>query len=167
MPNWVTTQMKLSNFNDESAIEKFFTAIGNPSNEDEDQQILDFDKLIPNPEAEGPDWYNANLKAWGTKWNSCDAERTAITSKSLGSLGTLHEAELNFLTAWAPASPIIKKIYDIAIELGIEIRTTIDEEFGAYKIYLNEEGEGSLYQPHPYSIDSMITEHEAACPFYE
>ena len=166
MPNWVTTQMKLSTFNDESAIEKFFTAIGNPSNEDDDQQILDFDKLIPNAEADGPDWYNANLKAWGTKWNACDAKKTSITSRAFTGGSTLYEAELSFDTAWAPASPIIKKIYDLAIELGIEIITTIDEEFGSFKIYLNEEGEGSLYQPQSYSIDSMIEEHEAAIPFY-
>jgi len=166
MPNWVTTQMKLSTFNNEGAIEKFFTAIGNPSNEDEDQQILDFNKLIPNPETEGSDWYNANLKAWGTKWNACDAKRTDITSRSFTGGSTLYESELSFDTAWAPATPILKKIYDIAIELGIEIITTIDEEFGAYKIYLNEDGEGSLYQPQPYSIDSMITEHRASCNFY-
>lgn len=48
MPNWVSTSIEF--IGDMENIEKVYAEIGNPDAEDEDQKIIDFNKLIPMPE---------------------------------------------------------------------------------------------------------------------
>ena len=77
---------------------------------DEEDNPLDFDKIIPMPDYiyrgdVGPEeraqygknnWYNWSIENWGTKWNSCDT--------------ILDQDAFYFWTAWSPCSPVIERL---------------------------------------------------------
>ena len=79
----------------------------------EEDNPLDFDKIIPMPEniyrgSIGPEekkiygknnWYDWSIENWGTKWNSCDT--------------TFDLDTFSFWTAWSPCSPVIKRLAEM------------------------------------------------------
>ena len=137
MPNWCENILKINGIKKD--IEKFYNE---NKNEDENEE-LDFYKCIPMPDKifkgnlgieerklyGDNNWYDFNIKNFGTKWNVSDAEFIMIeiidkesafnTIKTIYlktmekdhtlQLGNIikkffveHEAKYNFLTAWSP-----------------------------------------------------------------
>ena len=117
MPNHVTNKIRISAT---IGLQEFLEKIGSTS--DEEHLIIDFRKIIPQPEnlftdnlgskertqceLEGrPTWYDWQIEHWGTKWNAY--------SQSLDSQwddGDCCELEIHFDTAWSVPWPIIDAI---------------------------------------------------------
>jgi len=60
---------------------------------------------------EGNDWYNFNVREWGTKWDVaiCDNDKYSDTSMEDTANGENHVVHYNFNTAWSrPMSALIK-----------------------------------------------------------
>lgn len=82
---------------------------------------------------EGRDWYDWNVREWGTKWDACDTyvERTSDLI-----------AKINFQTAWSPPEPIFKAMVEQFPELRFDIY--YEEEQGWGGELLGESGELTL-----------------------
>lgn len=118
MPNWMSHALEISGPFEE--VEKFFNTIGGGMSS-EDNSLIDFELLIKPPDnlyrgnigdAEReyckknnvPNWYDWNIKNWGTKWNAAYQK--------------LHYSQdgkpvLLFETAWSVPFPILMKIEEL------------------------------------------------------
>lgn len=67
---------------------------------------FDFQKIIPMDEKllEGEEWYDWRVQNWGTKWDGYDGRISDDGSA------------FTFDTAWAPPTPVIKKLAEITGE---------------------------------------------------
>lgn len=78
----------------------------------------------------GPvDWYDWNNENWGTKW---DIKGNCRIEKLSGS-----EVELIFETAWAPPSPVAKKLSEVLV--GCQVTLDYMEpgcDFGGREVYV-------------------------------
>ena len=124
MPNWVMNDLKITG--SETELERF---IAECFTIEAEGPRLDFDKLIPMPDAirsntdDGgtevdnsfrfPDWYMWKCEHWGTKWNAC---YTQLTITGNGS----KLIKLHFHTAWAPPWPIYEELAERFLLLTIE-----------------------------------------------
>jgi hypothetical protein len=74
------------------------------ANEDTVKKLLNaelsFEVLLPRPQEE-EDWYEWNMKHWGTKWDRTDFEVKAQGLKGF---------EARFTTAWAPPVAFLKTL---------------------------------------------------------
>lgn len=76
------------------------------------------------------DWYDWNIKNWGTKWNAYDFER-------------ISESEIKFETAWSAPHPVIERLDTLA---GEKFRHEwADEDTGNNVGYREYAGEGGFY----------------------
>ena len=109
MPNWTTNLVVIScSQSMREHVKEGLAGI----NEEEQEIVFDFNKLIPMPddifrgnlgadEREkygNKNWYDWSCDNWGTKWPACDAEITAETDT---------EIHYRFLTAWDAPRPIV------------------------------------------------------------
>jgi len=107
MPNWVTNILRFQNEEDFRAVIDF---VRGDIGVDGERNLFDFEKIVPSPSnifrgALGkkerqecadkgiPNWYDWNIKNWGTKWNSCDV--------------FIENETIRFDTAWATPLPVI------------------------------------------------------------
>jgi len=61
------------------------------------QEIFDFERI--EPVGDVTDWYEQRMKKWGTKW--------------VGYELSIGESDMDFVTAWSPPIPIIKKLAEL------------------------------------------------------
>ena len=96
-------------------------------------ELSSAEQLAHNLKFQGRDWYDWNVREWGTKWDACDIylERTDDLIANIG-----------FQTAWSPPEPIFKAIVEQFPELGFEI--FYEEEQGWGGELTGSEGELSL-----------------------
>lgn len=96
--------------------------------------IIDFEKIIP-PILGNPDWYNWNIKNWGTKWNAYYS-----LSYPAGSEWSEKNNVIFFETAWSPAYPIIEELSKTHKDIPI-VHESTDEFFQWFErdIWLNGE----------------------------
>ncbi len=92
------------------------------------------DKVKPMPEeingttapSDGPNWYDWSIDNWGTKW---DVYATHNTEANEDETINLFNTDGQFLTAWSPPIPVIRKLqqdypdYEFTLEY-------VDEGFG-------------------------------------
>ena len=83
---------------------------------------MDFNKVIPMPQAlrdqgnisledrKGPNWYDWAVENWGTKWNAYSPNQEHSSAKYPDNKGDCGEVCYNFLTAWAPPTPIVREL---------------------------------------------------------
>lgn len=76
----------------------------------------DFDKVIPQPEDIGEDWYFWNRENWGTKWNAMNVEREKLNV-------------FTFETAWDGVPIIIEEMSRQCPEVVMEYEFA-DEDLG-------------------------------------
>jgi len=81
--------------------------------------------------AEGMDWYNWNVRNWGTKWD-IQLERESITFDQNND-GKWY-FNWNFETAWSPAEPIYRAIAKRFPNLTFEYEITEEANFFAGKL---------------------------------
>jgi len=126
MPNWCMNEVSISGEEQEVAkfVEECFTEVDN-------QQVLDFDKVLPEPDYdkpkkdgthndgvqtklnapyEHPDWYTWRNANWGTKWNLVPAKGGSVDGYSVDI--TKDYINLTFDTAWSPPDGIYDAIGD-------------------------------------------------------
>jgi hypothetical protein len=76
----------------------------------------------------GDDWYNWNIRNWGTKWNAYDVD---IYEKN-NDKDELIELRYTFSTAWSQPTGIISGLVDLINELKLDVTFdwTYEEETG-------------------------------------
>jgi len=126
MPNWCMNEVSIHGEEQEVAkfVDECFTEVDN-------QQVLDFDKVLPEPDYdkpkkdgthndgvqtklnapyEHPDWYTWRNANWGTKWNLVPAKGGSVDGYSVDI--TKDYINLTFDTAWSPPDGIYDAIGD-------------------------------------------------------
>ena len=123
MPNWCNNEVTVDGTAED--IQKFkeecFTEVDN-------QQVLDFDKVLPEPNTElhleHPDWYDWRMDNWGVKWNLvpnkggdligwyCDQEIDKPSFSNRMGARKYDRISMVFDTAWNPPHGI----YDALVE---------------------------------------------------
>lgn len=92
MPNWVNNHLNADGPAD--AVERLKAAVADESQE------LTFQAIIPRPADQDENWYDWQVKHWGTKWDACHLETehqgTGLTWR--------------FDTAWAPPLPVLEAL---------------------------------------------------------
>jgi hypothetical protein len=132
MPNWCMNEVSI--YGDAQEITKF---VDECFTEVDSQQVLDFDKVAPEPDynkpqnvdkdlttasvttallSQGgigkewqPDWYTWRLDNWGTKWNLVPAKGGSVDGYSVDI--TKDYINLTFDTAWSPPDGIYDAIF--------------------------------------------------------
>lgn len=103
MPNWVKNRVT---FNcDEETWKKICDTLLTKGENGHD--AVDFDRIIPQPEFHGDEWYDWRCAHWGCKWN---ATSTVV----------LAEHEILFETPWHHPSPVIAKLAEMFPDAEID-----------------------------------------------
>lgn len=89
MPNWVSNRLTVEA--NETLLDALVSHV-----DDAEGQPLSFQKILPRPAEEG-DWYNWNVRNWGTKW---DAQEVSLV-RSAG------VALFEFATAWSTPEQVV------------------------------------------------------------
>mgnify|MGYP004452333711 FL=1 len=133
MPNWCMNEVSIHGEEQEVAkfVDECFTEVDN-------QQVLDFDKVLPEPDYdkpkkdgthndgvqtklnapyEHPDWYTWRNANWGTKWNLVPAKGGSVDGYSVDI--TKDYINLTFDTAWSPPDGIYDAIGDRYPDLSV------------------------------------------------
>ena len=133
MPNWCMNEVSIHGEEQEVAkfVEECFTKVDN-------QQVLDFDKVLPEPDYdkpkkdgthndgvqtklnaphEHPDWYTWRNANWGTKWNIVPSKGGSVDGYSIDI--TKDYINLTFDTAWSPPDGIYDAIGDRYPDLDV------------------------------------------------
>lgn len=132
MPNWVTNELVLKGPGD--MLETAQAMLGDADAEEEDQRLLDFSRLIAEPDdlpwSEGDDW---RTEHWGSKWNA--------SSVSLAESPITGLVRYTFETAWTPAIPLLAIIATKFPALSIDFAFIETSELVAGRIrYANDSG---------------------------
>lgn len=185
MPNWVTTEIKIRGKAEDLAafVKKHIVTQKYDNGGKED--ILDFETVIPSPKTveECPaeyvimdaeeakekhlhwddndptnwfNWYEWNIKNWGTKWNASNTsypEADSILAQGLTEIAIWLD------TAWSPASPVYYKLQEMHPELDIEV--FYGDEGGFFVGHLDAYGvdtvfNGDYSRPEPKAICDEI-----------
>jgi hypothetical protein len=101
MPNHVTNILKLSG--PQSAIDKFYKHLLDENDE------VDFERVLPMPEGEENNWYNWKWDNWGTKWNAYDCIIDRENNK------------IQFDTAWEYPRPVIEHLVKAHPKVSVKI----------------------------------------------
>ena len=141
MPNHVRNVVKISKIKPEEIemILDMTATLLHDSKTSQEQYIIDFDKIIPEPrfESECPDeykvnkesrvellkdrpwfdWYKWHINHWGTKWDAYDCY-TKIGKSYI---------QFVFSTAWAAPMPIIYKLGILGYDIDVKYA---DEDYG-------------------------------------
>ena len=81
---------------------------------DENDQFIDFNKIIPEPEYSTYDeWYEWRSKNWLTKWNAHDQEM-------------INDHSISFYTAWSPPIPVIEALSEMFPDIVFKISYWIE-----------------------------------------
>jgi len=122
MPNHVYQKMRIQNWSSETSMINLKKRIFSDKNE------LDFNKIIPQPdnifngnlgdeerkmclEQNRPNWYDWNIKNWGTKWGAYSFSLKEDDENMLS---------FDFQTAWNFPKPIIDKVFEIFNDCEID-----------------------------------------------
>lgn len=100
MPNWCNNHAVVYHNNPEM-LSKLVNSCNN--------ETL-FNTFVPRPETEDDNWYNWNIRNWGTKWEASHWDETFVNTEG--------KVVLGFNTAWAP--PI--EFYNSLVEQGFEVK---------------------------------------------
>lgn len=103
----------------------------------------------------GRDWYDWNVREWGTKWDACDTY--VVRDNDL-------TASISFQTAWSPPEPIFKAMVEQFPTLSFDI--SYEEEQGWGGELVGSDGELSLVKewdiPQSHS-DYVERDNEEGC----
>jgi len=69
-----------------------------------------FAEFVPRPESEEENWYDWNIKNWGTKWDAGDTDIT-------GDYPNCNCIALRFSTAWAPPIGFYQQMESLGFEV--------------------------------------------------
>ena len=98
MPNWTECEL-IINSKDKIALKDFIEKAENKK----ENSLLSFNSLMPIPERQEEDWYDWNIKNWGTKWDLIpeETQRNKVNERTY---------KYYFDTAWAPPSKWLEKV---------------------------------------------------------
>ena len=95
MPNWCSNTITINNLSREQ-VKDMLRYI-------EENEGRFFQYFRPRPKKYDDDWYDWNLKNWGTKWDACD---TYITEFGVDFVS------IDFESAWAPPTELYFYMHD-------------------------------------------------------
>lgn len=156
MPNWFYLTIHLSG--KDKDVEQFVENVKGSEKYGTTGAQFDFNHFIPQPDniyresissdtrkeldAKGiPNWYDWNVKNWGTKWNANVDCAFCLSSVE----GFPTEYEYQMATAWADPRPVLHKMFEMYPDIDFTISGSEEaDEYGIYistseDIYLEEE----------------------------
>ena len=97
----------------------------------------------------GMDWYNWNVRNWGTKWDIAvsDADKYANTTLEVNEDGSLL---YHFETAWSPVSEVISKLSEMYPSLSFDYEYEEEQGWGGSQLWEN----GEIVSEDTYDIPS-------------
>ena len=151
MPNWVSIKLNVKAQTPEE-LQSFLADVDvrndetQERTEDSDVFEFNFNALVPQPDnlyrenisfddqerlaKQGiPNWYDWNIKNWGTKWNACGTDLEKLSDT---------ECIVRFDTAWSFPDPVVSVMYDKYANLEFSIIAT--EESQAFAFQMDSEG---------------------------
>ena len=94
MPNWCSNTITIKNLSREQVKDILMYIAENEGNF--------FQYFRPRPEKYDNDWYDWNLKNWGTKWDACDTHISEIHKDKI---------VIMFESAWAPPTELYEYMH--------------------------------------------------------
>jgi hypothetical protein len=143
MPNWVYNKVTIEG--PLAEVERF----QQQANTD---QVLSFETFVPSPGEDNPNWYEWNIKNWGTKWDACRPMVGELERHADG----VARLEYEFETAWAEPEPVFRAMAEQFPALVFDI--TYNEEQGWGGEYHGSGGE--LSRTEEWDIPSSHEEKE-------
>ena len=106
--------------------------------------------------AVGMDWYNWNVRNWGTKWDICvsDGEKYSNTTLEIDEYGSLL---YHFETAWSPVIEVIDALAQMYPELVFDYEYEEEQGWGGSHTWVN----GEVTDTMEYDIPSSHADFEA------
>ena len=122
MPNWCLNKVVIQDLkSSKKTIEKMDNVIHALNLCSINDSLEFFDSIIPRPRVYNDDWYEWNVKNWGTKWGAKELFFKVSDDRK--------KVTITFDTAWSPHTPV----FDAICELGLDVTAKFWEHEGGYK----------------------------------
>lgn len=136
MPDWCNNYLTVNGSEEE--VNRFFSEVKRTYKDDKGKEVTDvlsFESHVPPKSA---DWYNENIKNWGTKWDASNASMHSedVIKHDDGS-GYI---QYSFSTAWGPPCNWLQKVVALfpTLEFDLEYDEGGNDNYGTYN---GKEGE--------------------------
>lgn len=112
MPNWCSNDLTI--VGKPKMLNKLLKQITTTQSEaGEEATPFDFNKIVPQPQFSGDEWYEWRVENWGTKWNASDVLFLNDGDWSEDYDDTCWESGeliISLQTAWSPPTPVIQQL---------------------------------------------------------
>lgn len=122
MPNWCLNKVVIRDLKGSKKTKEKMDAVIHALNLCNIHDSLEFfDSIVPRPKVYNDDWYEWNVKNWGTKWGAKELFFNVYDNRD--------GVTITFDTAWSPPTPVL----DAICELGLDVKADFWEHEGGYK----------------------------------
>lgn len=119
MPNWCENEVNIYGTKEQlqTLVDEVFTEV--PALGDETKLVLDYNKIVPEPEDIGENWYNWRNSNWGVKWDlvSGSPENSSVEMNLDSEYGSIY---MMLFTPWSPPEPIVDALRERYPEIEID-----------------------------------------------
>lgn len=119
MPNWCENEVNIYGTKEQlqTLVDEVFTEV--PALGDETKLVLDYNKIVPEPEDIGENWYNWRNSNWGVKWDlvSGSPENSSVEMDLASEYGSIY---MMLFTPWSPPEPIVDALRERYPEIEID-----------------------------------------------
>jgi len=119
MPNWCENEVNIYGTKEQlqTLVDEVFTEV--PTLGDETKLVLDYNKIVPEPEDIGENWYNWRNINWGVKWDlvSGSPENSSVEMNLDSEYGSI---DMMLFTPWSPPEPIVDALRERYPEIDID-----------------------------------------------
>lgn len=123
MPNWCENEVNIYGTKEQlqTLVDEVFTEVPAFGDEtkDETKLVLDYNKIVPEPEDIGEGWYDWRTINWGVKWDlvSGSPENSDVDMDLDSKYASIH---MMLLTPWSPPEPIVDALRERYPEIEID-----------------------------------------------
>jgi len=119
MPNWCENEVNIYGTKEQlqTLVDEVFTEV--PALDDNTKLVLDYNKIIPEPEDIGENWWGWRTSNWGVKWDlvSGSPENSDVEIYLDSNDASIH---MMLLTPWSPPEPIVTALRERYPEIEID-----------------------------------------------
>lgn len=118
MPNWCENEVNIYGTKEQlqTFVDEVFTEV--PALDDKTKLVLDYNKIIPEPEDIGENWWSWRNSNWGVKWDLVsDSENSDVDMDLDSQYSSIH---MMLFTPWSPPEPIVTALRERYPEIEID-----------------------------------------------